>query len=294
MMRRGASASAALRAGARLAAYPAIAIVVFTVNSRYTTGAWFIGGDFFVPENIDALGQPLEALRQVREGLHELSGTVLVRCGYAGAALAAIALVRSKSRAPIVLLAALGAAAALPWYAYYNGHPFRIRYDVPLVAACAALCGALVALLWRPLRIPAAAAIVALTVMQAPPLDRDTPLVAESLRDAEHMKGRQAVTDYLAAHRDGRTILMSMGSLGHYMHDLSHAGFDIHDFLHEGNGEAWPFAMLRARTVAGWVVIEERAEGGDALYLQSKRNHRFLEGFDRVAEGGNVALYRAR
>jgi hypothetical protein len=40
-------------------------------------------------------------------------------------------------------------------------------------------------------------------------------------------------------------------------------------------------------------LIEESAEGGDGLYWQSKRNHRFLEGFERVAEGGNVALYRS-
>ena len=38
--------------------------------------------------------------------------------------------------------------------------------------------------------------------------------------------------------------MMSMGSLGHYMHDLSSIGFEIKDFLHEGNGKPWEFAML--------------------------------------------------
>ena len=38
--------------------------------------------------------------------------------------------------------------------------------------------------------------------------------------------------------------MMSMGSLGHYMHDLSSTGIDIKDFLHEGNGKPWEFAML--------------------------------------------------
>ena len=37
--------------------------------------------------------------------------------------------------------------------------------------------------------------------------------------------------------------MMSMGSLGHYMHDLVAAGFGIGDFLHEGNGEIWNFAV---------------------------------------------------
>ena len=43
-----------------------------------------------------------------------------------------------------------------------------------------------------------------------------------------------------------------------------------------------------------WVVIEERAEGGDVLFQAAKRDPRFLDGFERVAEGGGVALYRAK
>jgi hypothetical protein len=108
------------------------------------------------------------------------------------------------------------------------------------------------------------------------------------------MRGRGAVTDYLIRHHDGGTIMMSMGSLGHYMHDLSAHGFRIHDFLHEGNGDIWNFAMSAPRTVVGWIAIEERAEGGDSLYLAAKRHAAFLEGFTRVAEGGGVALYRAQ
>jgi hypothetical protein len=42
------------------------------------------------------------------------------------------------------------------------------------------------------------------------------------------------------------------------------------------------------------VVIEERAEGGDVLFQTAARDPRFLNGFERVAEGGGVALYRAR
>ena len=86
---------------------------------------------------------------------------------------------------------------------------------------------------------------------------------------------------------------MSMGSLAHYMHDLGRAGFNIHSFLHEGNGEAWQYAVLGPRGYVTWLVIEERAEGGDALYQASQRDPKYLEGFERVAEGGGVALYRA-
>jgi hypothetical protein len=86
--------------------------------------------------------------------------------------------------------------------------------------------------------------------------------------------------------------MMSMGSLGHYMHDLSAQGFDIRDFLHEGNGDIWALALTRPRTVVQWIAIEEKAEGGDALYQEARNHPRFLEGFERVAEGGGVALYR--
>jgi hypothetical protein len=136
---------------------------------------------------------------------------------------------------------------------------------------------------------------VSAALLQAHPLDRSAPLVVESQREASNMAGRRAVTMYLVRHRDGRTIMMSMGSLGHYMQDLSREGFRIHDFLHEGNGDLWTFAMAKPFGVVGWIAIEERAEGGDALFFAARRNHgRFLEGFTRVAEGGGVALYRAK
>lgn len=293
LLRRGTPVRHATAACVRLAAFPLAAIVVFAANSRWTVGAWFVSGGFFVPENVEALGHPIVAWHQVRDGLYRLTGPALVWSADLSVALIAFAWLRSRARASLLLVLALTASAALPWYAYMQGHPFRIRYDVPLVAACAALAGVGVSLLWSRLRPIAAAAIIAVAVVQAHPLDRQAPLVVESQRDAGNMAGRRTVTEYLVQHRDGRTIMMSMGSLGHYMQDLSRAGFSIHDFLHEGNGEIWTFAMLRARGHAGWIVIEEKAEGGDALYVESKHNPRFLEGFARVAEGGGVALYKS-
>jgi hypothetical protein len=106
------------------------------------------------------------------------------------------------------------------------------------------------------------------------------------------MIGRRAITTYLQQHYDGTGIMMSMGSLGHYMHDLSLAGFDLREFLHEGNGEIWRFAMLQPRHHAGWLIIEGSAEGGDALHHASLRD-RWLDGFEKVAEGGGARLYRA-
>jgi hypothetical protein len=41
-------------------------------------------------------------------------------------------------------------------------------------------------------------------------------------------------------------------------------------------------------------LMEEQAEGGDALFHRRQRDPGFLAGFERVAEGGGVALYRVR
>jgi hypothetical protein len=293
LLRRGMSPRAATVAIARLAAYPAVAIALFLLNSRWTVGAWFVSAGFFVAEN-DAIGQPLLAWDQVREGVYRLSGPAVVWPAYGAAALIAWTFARSRPFASMVLVLALVGTAALPWYAYFEGHPFRIRYGVPLVVACAALVGAGVSLLPRVLRAGVAIAVVAAAIWQVSPLDRAAPVIVEAQRDSQNMVGRRAVTAYLRTHYDGRPIMMSMGSLAHYMHDLSLEGFDIHDFLQEGNGEVWKSAMQYGPAAfVRWVAIEESAEGGDAVYQRSKQFTDFLKGFERVAEGGGVALYRA-
>lgn len=291
LMRRRVPVHDAVAHVARLALWPAATIIVFLANSRWVIGAWFLPGDFFVPENIEAIGHPGVAWRQVREGLDLLAGPWTARLAFAGTALLTWTWIRSPRRAPLVLLLALFASAALPVSAYLQGHPFRIRYDLPLVIASAAVAAGGIAVLWRPLRIIAAVSVVALALHHAWPLDPDAPIVVESQREAANMAGRRAVTSYLLEHYDGSGIMMSMGSLGHYMHDLSLAGFDIKDFLHEGNGEIWRFAMLQPRGHAGWLIIEGSAEGGDALHHASLRP-RWLDGFEKVAEGGGASLYR--
>jgi hypothetical protein len=292
LLRRGEPLRSAILDVGRLALWPLITILVFSANSRWVVGAWFVSGDFFVPENVEALGHPLVAWRQVREGLVRLGGPSLLWSAYLGIALVAWTWIRSAQRASLALLLAAFAAAAVPVAAYAHGHPFRIRYDVPLVIAAAAISAAGIGVLWRVVRLPAAVIITALVASHAWPIDHQAPLVLESQREAANMAGRRAITSYLLQHYDGRDIMMSMGSLGHYMHDLSLAGFDIKNFLHEGNGEIWRFAMLQPRGHAGWLIIESSAEGGDALYHASLRD-RWLEGFEKVAEGGGAALYRS-
>ncbi|HEX5475550.1 MAG TPA: hypothetical protein VFX12_12900 [Vicinamibacterales bacterium] len=294
LMRRGWRPLRAARTVARLASWPAWTIALFLVNSRITVGAWFVSSGFFVPNNAEGLGHPLGAWHQVWQGLFLLTGPALPRIGWIAMALLVVAYVRSRARASIVLVLALAACAALPWAAYYKGHPVRLRYDVPLVAAAAAIVGVGIGVLPRRLRAAVGVLVVALAVWQARPFDRHAPVITESQLDARNTIGRRAVTAYLVLHRDGEPILMSMGSLAHYMHDLSYDDFAIRDFVHEGNGELWKQAMAAPRPFVGWIVVEEHAEGGDALYWRGKNDPSFFAGFDRVAEGGGVALYQRR
>lgn len=293
LLRRGWTIGAALRAVRGLALWPVWALAAFLVNSKVSVGAWFVSGGFFVAEN-PALGHPWIAWTQIWEGLGLLAGPMIPWLAVvSGIALVASAFRRNDTdRAALIVVLALAASAALPLYAYYQGHPVRIRYAVPLVAASAALIGAAVALLPRRVRAIAGILVVALSAWHVRPFDRQAPVVLESQRDVQNAEGRRAVTAHLAANWNGRPIMMSMGSLGHYMHDLSHAGFGIGDFLHEGNGEIWKFAVRHPRPVAEWIAIEERSEGGDALAYQARIGGNFLKGYARVAEGGGVALYR--
>jgi hypothetical protein len=87
--------------------------------------------------------------------------------------------------------------------------------------------------------------------------------------------------------------MMSMGSLAHYMHDLTELDMHLRNFLHEGNENLWAYPVAKGpRGFVRWVAIEGRAEGGDALHQAAQRDPRFLEGFEKVAEGGGVTLYR--
>jgi hypothetical protein len=99
------------------------------------------------------------------------------------------------------------------------------------------------------------------------------------------------VTSCLRARYDGTTVMASMGSLGHYMQETSHDGFNLRDFLHEGNGDIWLAALNGPRAYAGWLLIEEKAEGGDLLAKRAREYPPFLDGYSRICEGAGLALY---
>jgi hypothetical protein len=292
LLREGRPVRAAVRLVGRLAAYPAAGILAFLLLSRATVGEWFVNSGFFVPENA-ATGRPALAAISVWWGLHRLAGYPLVLAGAAGLLLLAGRALTARRLAAWLPVLALAGAAALPMFAFYSGHPFRIRYMIPLIPAVGIGVGCAVGLAGRA-KLVAAAAVGAALVAAPHPLDPAAPMVLEAQWDRSNQAGRGQVAAYLRRHWDGEPVMASMGSLAHFMQELASDGHRVRDFLHEGNGDIWLAALESPGPHAEWMLIEEYAEGGDMLAVRARQRPRFLAGYDRVAEGGGVALYHRR
>jgi hypothetical protein len=304
----------------RLGRWPAAAGLLFLLNSRATVGAWFVSGGFYVPDPTYA-GQAWRSLVAVWWGTHQLSGYVVEVAGLTAAgALLVRGLARGRQAAALVPVA-LFAAAAVPFAAFHEGHPYRIRYMMPLVCACALFSGVAVGLLGtvesrvaasgsargrsqsgsirRYARLASGPLLAVLLIgsafLESPPWQEHAPFISEAQWDVPVSLNRRAVTACLAGRSGGEKVLASMGSLAHYMQELSHEGFDIADFIHEGTGVIWRLALETGpRPHAAWMLVEEEAEGGDILAQRIRQDSAFADGMTRVCEGGGVALYQAR
>lgn len=275
-----------------LASVPAAALLWFVVHSKATVGAWFVTGGFYVPDPFYE-HHASAVTGAVWWGVRALGSEVLARA----AALAVVLVLygwwrRRLPASAVVALAWLG-VAALPWYAFFQGHPFRIRYMVPLVVASAVLVGVVVG------RLPRWRATVAVLLLggvwwSTRPFDPKAAMVLEAQWDRPRSVARQAVTACLPTPGGDEIVMASMGSLAHYMQEVSRNGFALRDFLHEGNGDLWLAALERPRDHVRWMLMEEVAEGGDMLAQRARVQPAFLAGFTRVCEGGGVGLYRAQ
>jgi len=278
---------------AKLAMYPALTVLFFMGMSYASTGAWFVTGGFYVPDPTlqGQLGAVWEA---IRSGVVSLAGSTLTDAAEMCAALLLLFAVTRQKWSVMVMPIALLASIALPIYAFYSGHPFRIRYEVPLILGAAVCVGTAVSML-RLAAPLAALPLLFYVVQEAPPFNRHSPMILEAQLDRAHGIARRAVTDCLQRDYDGTTIMASMGSLAHYMQELSTAGFDLDDFLHEGSGPIWQQAYYyEPSPFVGWVMVEEAAEGGDMLAQKLRGWPGYLAAYDRICAGGNVALYKRR
>ncbi len=291
LWRRGLSPVVALKSTAHLAIYPVLAIVAFFFHSWFTTGAWFVTGGFYVPDNI-ATGSIWGAFMAVVYGMRTLIGTPFVLLALAGV-LAVLwrGLTRAEHAASLVVLA-LVALMVLPAYAFFNGHPFRMRYMVAPSVGAAVFAGIAIGMMRGRWRHAAAVAIAVWIVATVKPIDAQAPMVQEAQWDVPFSIGRRNVTACLMREYRGERILASMGSLAHYMQELSHAGINIRDFVHEGTLPYWHEAIEAPQGRVGWILVEERAEGGDMLATRVRESSAFTTGFRRMCADGGVALYR--
>ena len=280
-----------LAAVMRLLGWPVVAVLAFLSLSWASTGHFLVTSGFYVADN-PARHQPLAALSDMARVTTALTGPVVVACALAGAA---ICLMRARRLSTALLPLSLAAAGCLPLGAFDAGHPMRVRYMVPLVAAAGVLTAIAVASVAGSrgrLRALVATVVVLVTFAMRPPFDARAPVVVEAQRDVPLQLARQPVTAYLARAYDGTPILASMEALGHYMQEMSAIGLPLRVFLHEGNGDLWLDALSGPRRHVGWILIESRTDGRDGLADQVARDPAFLDGFEQVAAGGDVVLYK--
>jgi hypothetical protein len=293
---RGTSLSRIIASASTLAAAPAAAALLFVLDSRITVGSWFVSNGFYVPDPTYE-GLVAKSALAVWWGTHQLSGY-----GIEITALAMAALIVWQ-RSALTVAVALFAAGALPFYAFVEGHPFRIRYMSPLAAACAVFCGLAVgwldrraspAVSWRRAPLLLAGALVMSSIVESPPWSGSrAPVIEEAEWDVPVSIERRAVTACLVPAYRGEKIFASMSSLAHYMQELSSHGLAIADFINEGNGTIWDIALSTGPAPhAGWMLVEEHAEGGDVLAQRIRADATFAHGMTRICEGGGVALYR--
>jgi hypothetical protein len=288
--RRGADLPTLMRRAWRLGVWPALAVAIFLVNSRITVGSWFVSDGFYVPDPTYA-HQPMRTLVGIWWGTHQLSGYAIEVIALGSAAAIAWRAVTRREDSALLITLGLFAAAAVPIVAFLQGHPYRIRYMVPVVAACAVFSGLAVGL--TQLRAALAGVLLATLLIESPPWNMQAPMLVEAQWDRGASLGRRDVTTCLARDYRGEKILASMGSLAHYMQELSLSGFAIADFVNEGNGVIWNMALQTGPAPhAGWMLVEEVAEGGDVLAERVRREPGFTRGMSRVCEGGGVALYK--
>jgi hypothetical protein len=292
LLRRGRAPAAALKATAHLAIYPVLAIVAFFFHSWFTTGAWFVTGGFFVPDNV-ATGNAWKALATVIYGMRMLIGAPFLLLAFVGVLLVLAHGLSGARQGGALVVLALIALMALPAYAFFNGHPFRMRYMVAPSVGASVFAGIALGMLKGRWRHAAVAAATVWLIATANPIDAGAPMVQEAQWDVPFSLGRRNVTACLMREYRGERILTSMGSLAHYMQELSHAGIKIRDFVHEGTLPYWHEAIEAPRGRVGWILIEERAEGGDMLAERARASSAFTSGFTRVCADGGVALYKA-
>ena len=121
------------------------------------------------------LGQPLTAANHVLTGVRALGGTVTTVIALVGLiGLLARGLLTPSDAMALVALAPV-AAVAMPWFAFFEGHPQPVRHLVLLLAAQAIGAGAAAAR-WRQAAPVAAIVLMIIAGLEIAPMFGAVPM----------------------------------------------------------------------------------------------------------------------
>lgn len=165
--------SEAIREVAPIAMFPVVTIGAVLLFHRIVVGYWFAGE--LLEADSRALGHPWSATTQILTGVRSLGGTLTTVIGLVGLiGLLARGLFTGSDAVALVALAPVAAAAA-PWIAFIAGHPQRVRYLVPLLAAQAIGVGAAAAR-WRQAAPVAAIVLMIIAGLEIAPMFGAVPM----------------------------------------------------------------------------------------------------------------------
>ena len=205
--------------------------------SRVVVGQWFVSSDFFVPEN-KAQGLPVAAAGEIVWGTTQLSGATLVGAGRRrrGVLLVVLGLaVRRRASIPHPRRAGRHGCRAVAGVSRRPPvpHPLhgpadrvrgrrrrRARRARPRRSSRPAAASA------SPTLLLAVALVGGVAVLTLRPLDTTAPMVVEAQWDRPNAPVAAAGHRCACARATtARSVMASMGSLGHYMQETSRDGF---------------------------------------------------------------------
>jgi len=165
--------SEAMREVAPIAMFPVVTIGAVLLFHRIVVGDWFAGESFGADSS--ALGHPWSATTQILTSVRALGGTLTTVVGLVGLiGLLTRGLFTGSDAVALVALAPVAAAAG-PWIAFIEGHPQRLRYMVPLLAAQAIGVGAAAAR-WRQAAPVAAIVLMIIAGLEIAPMFGAVPM----------------------------------------------------------------------------------------------------------------------
>jgi hypothetical protein len=141
--------------------------LVGAVLAMLVVGAIVTGGFYEIDPTYDGLF--LKSVIAVWWGTHQLIGYVVTTLGLITAGFLLIRALASRPVVGVLIPVSLFAATALPLLAFFEGHPYRVRYMVVPAACCALTAGVGVALVrHRRASIALAAMLLVAAVVESP------------------------------------------------------------------------------------------------------------------------------